>query len=376
MNGAILIDFGSTYTKVAAASLDERRVLFTARFHSTVNSDAGIGLAQCLDAARNAVGKKYFSEAVKLASSSAAGGLRMGVIGLSRSLSITAGRNTVFGAGAKILKTLSGMITEGDAESLSLSNLEILLFCGGYERGSRLALLHNAEVLAHSRLDIPIIYAGNSSIARDVRRILTLRGKECFIVDNIIPNVGELNPLPAQSAIRDVFMKRIVNMKGLEGVSKSLDGVLMPTPAAVLSAGDLLSKGWNGGQSFGDMMIVDIGGATTDIHSFAQQLPYKGARLIGASEAYAKRTVEGDLGMRESSNSLAEEIGWDFLAKKSGMVTSNLEGAIFHRVHFNAFLPETDQERELIGSSPAEPHELHPGGTQVFWSPFTPVTVR
>ncbi|MGI6066958.1 MAG: glutamate mutase L [Bacillota bacterium] len=347
MKNAILIDFGSTFTKVVAVSLKKQQRLCTVRYPSTVKNDARIGLLKCFDAVKQAIGERPFKEAIKLASSSAAGGLRMAVIGLSETLSITAGRNVAFGAGARIIKTLSGRITPEDAEYIANSQVEIILFCGGYEKGNTTIILHNAEVLAVSGINMPVIYAGNSYVAQDVRKILTLHGKECFIVRNIIPNVGELDTAPAEEIIRDVFMKRIVNMKGLDKVKSELGGVLMPTPAAVLSAGELLSKGWGRSGGLGPLMIVDIGGATTDIHSYADQTPCKGAKIIGAREEYAKRTVEGDLGMRESSNSLAEEIGWDNIAHQTGVSVDRLEKSIRYRVEVNEFLADSDKEKKI-----------------------------
>lgn len=347
MKNAILIDFGSTFTKAVAVSLTEQRILFTARFPSTVKSDARIGLFQCLDGAKQALGEKSFEGAAKLASSSAAGGLRMAVVGLSKTLSITAGRNTAFGAGAKILKTLSGKITPEDAESMVGLNVEIVLFCGGYEKGNTSLMLHNAEVLANSGIKVPVIYAGNSYIAREVRGQFVRAGKECFIVKNIIPNVGELDTVAAEEIIRDVFMKRIVNMKGLDQVNGILDGVLMPTPAAVLSAGELLSKGWGKSPGLGPMMMVDIGGATTDIHSYAHQTPYPGAKIVGAGETYTRRTVEGDLGMRESADSLAEEIGWERLSQKSGLPVDRLKKAIGHRGQEPGYLADSAAEKKI-----------------------------
>ena len=305
---AVLTDFGSTYTKVAAVDLARGEILLSARFPSTVHTDARIGLSMCFDAARKVLGEQKFLAAVKLSSSSAAGGLRMGVIGLSHTLSLRAGENAAFGAGAKILRTFSGRLKREDVEELEKLPLEILLFLGGYENGSRAALLHNAGMLAASDLHIPVIYAGNSAVSREVRQELIRGNKECYIVPNIIPGVGQLEKEAAEEIIRDIFLKRIINMKGLDRVSGMLDRMVMPTPAAVLSAGELLSRGTASQAGLGPLMIVDIGGATTDIHSFADQVPYEGARIIGSPEPYGIRTVEADLGMRESSGTLLKAI--------------------------------------------------------------------
>lgn len=306
---AVLIDFGSTYTKVAVANLQEKKLVHTDHFPSTVATDARIGLTQCFDSACAAIGLDAFTAALKLSSSSAAGGLRMGVVGLSPSLSIAAGRNAAFGAGAKILHTSTGRMTTADIKELEALPLEIILFCGGYENGNVTVLEHNALLLADMASHAPIIFAGNSKAAPAVRIAFTRRNKEFYIVNNIIPDVGILQAQQVETIIREVFLQRIINMKGLDIVSSMLDRMVMPTPAAVLSAGELLSRGCGSHEGLGDLIIVDVGGATTDIHSYANQSNYEGVKIVGAPESYTKRTVEGDLGMRESSNSLLAEIG-------------------------------------------------------------------
>ena len=343
----ILTDFGSTYTKVVVADLEERRMVLSDRFPSTVSRDARIGLVQCFAAARKGIGDTHFQQALKLSSSSAAGGLRMGVVGLSRSLSAQAGRTAAFGAGAKILTTCAGPLRPEDITQLEELPLEILLFCGGYENSGTKVLLHNAEALAGSGLHIPIIYAGNSAAASEVRRLLTQGKKECFIARNIIPNVGQIDKTQVEAIIREVFLHRIINMKGLDKVSGLLDRMVMPTPAAVLSAGELLAKGTAAQPGLGDLMIVDVGGATTDIHSYAEQIPYDGAKLVGVPEPYVKRTVEGDLGMRESSNSLCAEIGIERMVSDTGLPREEVQRVITQWVTQNRDLAQEVAQQKV-----------------------------
>jgi uncharacterized protein (TIGR01319 family) len=60
------------------------------------------------------------------------------------------------------------------------------------------------------------------------------------------------------------------------------------------------------------MLVVDVGGATTDVHSLAYGTP-AGPHMAepGLPEPYAKRTVEGDLGIRFNAATLIERIGAD-----------------------------------------------------------------
>lgn len=344
---AIMIDFGSTYTKLACVNLIEKCTVVTGNFPSTVHEDARIGMHQCFDKAREAIGQKAFAEALKLSSSSAAGGLRMAVTGLTEHLSLVASRNAAFGAGGKIVQTLPGLLQAEDMPALEQSGAEIFLLCGGYERGNRTMVLHNAEVLAASRIQIPVIYAGNSSIATEVRKILLNGNKECFLAANIIPEIGAVNAGPTEDIIRHLFMKRITNMMGMEKVQQEIGEILMPTPAAVLAAGTLLSHGTDQEEGLGELMMVDVGGATTDVYSFSQNKGYENAKLIGAVEPYEKRTVEGDMGMRESSVTIAQEVTEDALAAEADVTLDRLRQGIQRRLDNHSVLPDSEEERKI-----------------------------
>jgi uncharacterized protein (TIGR01319 family) len=82
----------------------------------------------------------------------------------------------------------------------------------------------------------------------------------------------------------------------------------MPTPAAVLEAAKLLAEGVEGESSFGELMVVDPGGATTDVHSVAEGKPGNAnvAMVNVLPEPYVKRTVEGNLGLKHNIDSLSE----------------------------------------------------------------------
>lgn len=340
----VMVDFGSTYTKLAVADRQEQKIVTTAKFPSTVATDASIALMQCYEAAKAAIGEDNFSGAYKMASSSAAGGLRMGVCGLSKSLSLEAGKCAAFGAGAKILTTQYGRLTEEKIAEIEKLPIEILLITGGYNHGGTAAVLHNVEMIAASDLHMPIVFAGNSDVAGDVRRIMMIARKECYIVPNIIPDVGQVDSESVEEIIRNLFLKRIINMKGLSTVEKYLDSIVMPTPKAVLSAGRLLSEGPAGEEGLGELMIVDIGGATTDIHSYGSQRSFEGAKVIGTPEPYAKRTVEGDLGMRESSDTLLSEAGVKKGLRETGLTEDEIGVIIDHWHDIHEALPANEKE--------------------------------
>ncbi len=77
MRAALLIDFGSTYTKLRAVDLDAPRVLASAQGPSTVTTDVTVGLDQALATLGTKLGGLP-TFAHRLATSSAAGGLQHG----------------------------------------------------------------------------------------------------------------------------------------------------------------------------------------------------------------------------------------------------------------------------------------------------------
>lgn len=347
MGHVILIDFGSTFTKVAVVSVAEKAVVFASKVPSTVSIDATVCLDACLERVRAHLGDTTTASAVRLASSSAAGGLRMAVCGLSPSLSVAAGRNVSFGAGARIVHVAVGQLTIEDLAEITAKRTEIVLLCGGYEGGNETTLLRNAEVLASSDLSCQTIFAGNSRVASRIKELMRRSGHECFAVANVMPQVGVFDASQAESTVRNLFMQRIVDMKGLGAVRAELGEILMPTPAAVLAAGELLARGTASQPGEGDLMILDVGGATTDVHSYAPHTVTSGARAVGSTEPYAKRTVEGDLGMRESSEALCLEAGHATIAQDAGMNVPDLERSIAHRLSEVEYVPDSRSGRNL-----------------------------
>jgi len=102
MSLALLIDFGSTFTKILAVDLAAEEILAYAQSCTTVDTDIMVGLRRALDLLPPKLQKASYE--CKLSSSSAAGGLGMVTIGLIPELSAEAARRAALGAGAKVVK--------------------------------------------------------------------------------------------------------------------------------------------------------------------------------------------------------------------------------------------------------------------------------
>lgn len=340
MKPVLLIDFGSTYTKVTCVDVESAQLLGTAQSYTTVEEDISIGLENALKELRAQTGISEFPE--RYACSSAAGGLRMIASGLVPTLTAEAARRAALGAGAKIIRTYSYELTEDDVEEIRELNPDILLLCGGTDGGNRECVERNAKAIASIGPKFPVVLAGNRASAGACRRALEGAGVEVIQCENVMPSFNVLNVEPCQKAIRDVFLRRIISAKGLSEASELISGILMPTPAAVLTALTLLAE------DMGELMAVDLGGATTDIYSIAKGLPTRaGTVMRGLPEPYAKRTVEGDIGMRYSAAGIAEAVGIVRIADAAGQSEAFVEEWLSRIRKTPGVLAETEQEKAV-----------------------------
>ncbi len=345
MRAVLLIDFGSTYTKLTAVDLEAEALLGVAAAYTTVETDIGDGLAaarRLLDAQTGPV-----DYAACYACSSTAGGLRMVTSGLVPELTGEAARLASLGAGAKVAGVYAFQLTEDDAEDIRAMHPDILLLVGGTDGGNTECILHNAAMLATLPPDFPVIVAGNRTAARQCQRLL--EGFEVHICPNVMPKFGVLNIEPTQKQIREIFLRRIIQAKGLSKASALLSDIMMPTPSAVLLAMELLSKGCEGESGIGDLLAVDVGGATTDVYSIADGLPQRMNTVYkGLPEPYAKRTVEGDIGMRYSAQGVLDAAGLPKLCALSGLSEDRVTALLSEiREHTN-LVPAAGSELERL----------------------------
>lgn len=346
MTNVLLIDFGSTYTKITAVDIDNETILGTARGITTVTTDIMDGLNQALAQLFCKTGKLEFSQV--LGCSSAAGGLKMVAVGLVPELTAEAAKRAALGAGAKILGVFCNELSEYEIEEIASLKPDIILLAGGTDGGNKEVILHNAKMLKDLGQDVPFVVAGNKSVTPTVVRILSEKMSEVRHTENVMPKLNELNILPARETIREVFLKKIVEAKGLNRANKFVDKMVMPTPAAVLAAAELLSAGGPHESGLGDLMVVDIGGATTDVYSIAKGEPTKtNVAVKGLPEPFAKRTVEGDLGMRYSANALLKAAGAAMIAGFAGVDEQSVANYVEKVANEIEYLPENELEEKI-----------------------------
>ncbi len=287
----------------------------------------------------------------RLASSSAAGGLAMVTVGLVRELTSEAARQAALGAGARLVAAFAYQLTQQDSAEIAKLNPDILLLAGGTDGGNSKVMLHNAAMLAQCPIACPVILAGNRVVADEVREILRGGDTSVVVTENVMPELNELNVEPTRAAIRKVFIERIVYAKGIDRAAELLDEVLMPTPAAVLEGARLWCEGYGGRNGMGPMMVIDVGGATTDVYSLCTGAPSQPDVVVrGLPEPFAKRTVEGDLGVRYNAHAVVESVGLEAFAAEAGLAPERVEVLVRNIVEQVERLPESEEEVALDGA--------------------------
>lgn len=344
MKPVLLVDFGSTNTKVTAVDVENCCILGTAAAYTTVETDINEGLKDALEILEESTGHLEFEE--RYACSSAAGGLKMISIGLVPELTAQAAKEASLGAGAKVWKTYSFQLTKRDMKEIEAYHPDIILLTGGTDGGNTECILYNAKMLSELSYDCPIVFAGNRCAADECEEILT--GRTVCVCENVMPRLGELNIEPTQKQIREIFLKRIVQGKGLSEASDLVSGIIMPTPSAMLTAMELLSDGWEDAQGIGELVGVDLGGATTDVYSIAEGNPANMATVLkGIQEPYAKRSVEGDIGMRYSVQGILEAAGDRKLSKLSGLNRQKVMEKVEYLAEHTDYIPDCEEMENL-----------------------------
>lgn len=311
MDPLLAVDFGSTYTKAVLFDLGAAEVVATAQSPSTVASDVTVGLGYVTDELTRRTGVDV-RRVRALACSSAAGGLRVAVSGLVPALSLEAARRAALGGGAKIVSAHGFKLTPRAVAEIVASAPDIVLLAGGTDGGDEETILHNARVLARTSVTAPVVVAGNECVAQECVDLLAAGGKPVRTARNLLPEVGRIEVASVHETIRDLFITRITHAKGIDRVAGRLElaGEIVPTPAAVLDAARLLACGAGTVAGLGDTILIDVGGATTDVHSAASGAPTQpGVVQRGLPELWLKRTVEGDLGMRVNAQTVVERYG-------------------------------------------------------------------
>ncbi len=380
----VCVDFGSTFTKAVLVDVETGDLLAGADHPTTLPDSRGDGdVLDGYDACLAALGEQdgRALDAEVLACSSAGGGLRIAVVGNEELVTAEAGRRVALSSGGKVVLVLSGGLDDTKLTELRAAEPDVVLLVGGTDGGNAEVLEGDADFLARTPWAGPVVVAGNVESQRHVAALLAESRTPHVVADNVVPRIGVLAPDSARRAIREIFLSHVIGGKHLSSRTDArgrtfTDLVRGATPDVVLTGVELLSRGLDEGHpGAGDVVVVDVGGATTDVHSVVELDPETASidghglsrEVVGVTPV--TRTVEGDLGMRWSAISTVEAAGRADLA----------DAADRRRAHPD-LLPDSDAEREadldIAAAAVRIALERHAGRSKVVVSPEGRVVER
>jgi uncharacterized protein (TIGR01319 family) len=361
----LVVDFGSTFSKIG--TFDTATEEFDLRYVPTIVEDLRVSLAdglgvkevceQCGDWEPLAREMAQFD--IKLPCSSAKGGLKMVTVSMVESESGFAADLAALTAGAKLLDSYHGMLTEEQALAIyEQDQPEIILQAGGVDRGGDTETqLHNARLLArfakaaaYARYGVPVIYAGNQDVRGEIERIYRAEGVDIRLTPNVMPEVNTFRIEVVNEAIRELFQTIIIRGKGFDVVEEYMSAPFIPTPRAAFRGINLLAKGYGDEPGLGNIMALDIGGATTDFYSNVADNPLyaypgddprrrvKRTILKTPNTPLAYRRVEGKYGLAYDAENVKELERF-----QSGAMKRDLEAFLLREY------PDIRPERDRLG---------------------------
>ena len=351
----IVFDIGSTFTKATAFAEKEGKLIWAGRAQApTTVEDIGQGLQAALKALAETLHCQAVTAKSLLSTSSAAGGLRMVAMGYMPRVTAKAAKEVAMNAGARVLEVMSFEDpAENKFEMLQEINPDIILLAGGTDGGDIDSMLSDARIIVKSKVKATVVIAGNTSAQPMVKAILQDAGIKTVRVPNVMPTIHELRVIPAREAIHEQFIRQITEAKGLGNlVDRLTEKKVVPTPGAVLMAAELLAQGSHEEDGIGNLIVIDLGGATTDIHSVIpelEELSIEERGLVITNEKQVSyRTVEGNLGLRVSASGIVEASGAKTILARVGLSGDEEEQAL------TAYAASLEEQHEYLAVTDRE----------------------
>ena len=287
---AVCVDFGSTFTKAALVDLTAGRIVASASHPTTIDTDVLDGYDACLAALTEQDPRAATAEV--LACSSAGGGLRIAVVGNEELVTAEAGRRVALSSGGKVVSVVRRVRPAATSRDAGRPGR------GAADRRHRRRQQRGDPATPPARWSRAAGPARSWSPATSTpgpRSAPSSRAVPHVLADNVVPRIGVLAPDSARAAIREMFLAHVIGGKHLSARADFTSMVRGATPDVVLTGVELLAGG------VGDVVVVDVGGATTDVHSVVDLDPRRRLGREVVATTPVTRTVEGDLGMRWSA---------------------------------------------------------------------------
>jgi len=285
----IALDIGSTIVKVARVGPDDQ--LVAQHFYPR---DFEAGIANQVESLLDAAGVARDSTDV-LVCSSANGGLRVGILCLTKRFSGAALRNQVLLAGANPI-----FVRDFDDDGGDSTRVDMLLVAGGIDCEDATPLEERVRRFEPGNYRFGrLVYAGNRYLAGSFRE----RFPDASIVSNPLAETLSSRPGSVFEAVRRAYLDDLVYKEGVSELRSNLASGIRPTPEVVNRGLQRAVLNCSSVEVAGACVLLDIGGATTDLHYTVEIVREESETKPSAGSSVA-RYVFTDLGTVASRDTL------------------------------------------------------------------------
>ncbi|MFA9373611.1 glutamate mutase L [Poseidonibacter sp.] len=308
----LLIDVGSTYFKVCANDKLEQHFR---DFNKDIYDDL---LSKCSDTI-----SAFKKEEVYICSS-ANGGLTTLIIGVTNSFSLKFATNIAYNSGINIINTV--LYQNIETTSIPSDLIDVVIIVGGIDSVENVfdeKLFKYLENLKYSN----IVFAGSTKDADYLNKNI----KDLVLIENIINNKLHVVEEPLKNYLTNLYQADIEGKEDIKHLYDLTSNQIYSTPYIVNKTLPFIDSKFAAVNPF---ILVDIGGATTDIH-YSKDLSYDNM----VTENEYDRLVFKKLGVFKSKESLI------FAAKNNEFVYELLAHL---KVTENIFNENTDKSLRIL----------------------------
>ncbi|MBT3280275.1 MAG: methylaspartate mutase [Campylobacteraceae bacterium] len=240
----MLIDIGSTYFKVSANNkINHYFRNFDKDIYHDLKSKCGDEIS------------KFDKEDIYICSS-ANGGLSTLIIGISESFSLKYATNIAYNSGINIIDTI--LYRDIDTYSIPSETIDVVIIVGGIDSVSNIydqKLLDYLEKINYQN----IVYVGSSSTSEFINNNI----ENLKIMENIIDNKLHMVEDELKDYLTHLYQQDIMGKEDIKHLYEITANQIYSTPYIVNQSLPYIN---NILENVDPFIVVDIGGATTDIH--------------------------------------------------------------------------------------------------------------
>lgn len=240
----LLVDVGSTYFKICANGNVEQHFR---DFNKDIFDDL---TSKCSDTI-----SKFAKENVYICSS-ANGGLTTLIIGVTNSFSLKYATNIAYNSGINIINTV--LYQDINSASIPSDLIDVVIIAGGINSVKDVfdeKLFNFLENLNYSN----VVFAGSALDEDYIKEKID----NVVVVDNIIDNKLHVVEEPLKEYLTNLYQADIMGKEDIKHLYELTSNQIYSTPYIVNKTLPLIDSKFAAVNPF---ILVDIGGATTDIH--------------------------------------------------------------------------------------------------------------